>query len=159
MINKVTLIGNLGKDPEVRHLENGSAVASFSLATNENYKDKAGNWQTQTEWHNIVAWRALAERAERDLKRGSMVYIEGKLTNRKWQDKEGNDRYRSEVVAYSLRSLEKRERSDSNSLGSFPSAQDEPTSYIKTSTNNVSETSSAPVSKKAEDMPEDDLPF
>jgi single-strand DNA-binding protein len=159
MINKVTLIGNLGKDPEVRHLENGSAVASFSLATNENYKDKAGNWQTQTEWHNIVAWRALAERAERDLKRGSMVYIEGKLTNRKWQDKEGNDRYRSEVVAYSLRSLEKRERSDSDSLGSFPSAQDEPTSYTKTSTNNVSETSSAPVSKKAEDMPEDDLPF
>jgi len=161
MINKVTLIGNLGKDPEVRHLENGSAVASFSLATNENYKDKSGNWQNQTEWHNIVAWRALAERAERDLKKGSMVYIEGKLTNRKWQDKDGNDRYRSEVVAYSLRSLEKREKSENSSMGGFPSAQDEPAIYKSASTDSgsVGETSSAPVSKKVEDMPEDDLPF
>ena len=77
MINKVLLIGNLGRDPEIRRLESGAAVAKFSIATNENYKDKSGEWQTITEWHNIVAWRGLAERAERDLKKGGMVAIIG----------------------------------------------------------------------------------
>ena len=123
MINKVTLIGNLGKDPEVRRLENGSVVAKFSVATNENYRDKAGEWQTITEWHNVVAWRGLAERAERDLKKGGMVYVEGKLTTRKWQDKEGNDRYNTDIVALQLRSLERRQ--SSNELGGFPTAADE----------------------------------
>ena len=89
MINKVTLVGNLGKDPEIKHLEGGASVAKFSLATNENYRDKNGEWQTQTEWHDIVAWRQLAEKAARDLHKGSLVYIEGKITHRKWQDKEG----------------------------------------------------------------------
>jgi len=74
MVNKVLLIGNLGRDPEIRRLESGAAVAKFSVATNENYRDKNGEWQTITEWHNVVAWRGLAERAERDLKKGSMVY-------------------------------------------------------------------------------------
>ncbi|HPN71697.1 MAG TPA: single-stranded DNA-binding protein, partial [Saprospiraceae bacterium] len=73
MINKVTLIGNLGRDPEVRHLENGSSVARLAIATNENYRDKEGNWQTNTEWHNVIAWRALADTAEKQLKKGSMV--------------------------------------------------------------------------------------
>ena len=81
MVNRVILIGNLGKDPEVRRLENGAVVAKFSLATNENYRDKSGEWQQQTEWHDIVAWRALAERAESSLKKGSMVYVEGKLSH------------------------------------------------------------------------------
>lgn len=110
MVNKVILIGNLGRDPEVRHLEGGVAVATFSLATNENYKDKNGEWQTSTEWHDIVLWRGLAERAEKQLRRGMQVYIEGKLTHRKYQDKDGNDRYRTEVVADVLRILEKRDR-------------------------------------------------
>ena len=88
MINKVTLIGNLGRDPEIKHFEGGSSVAKFSLATNENYRDKNGEWKTETEWHDIVAWRHLAERAVKDLHKGSMVYIEGKLTHRKWQDKD-----------------------------------------------------------------------
>ena len=131
MVNKVILIGNLGRDPEVRHLEGGVAVATFSLATNENYRDKNGEWQTTTEWHDIVLWRGLAERAEKQLRRGMQVYIEGKLTHRKYQDKDGNDRYRTEVVADVLRILEKRDRpagmdagpSDSPQRMSSPSSQ------------------------------------
>jgi single-strand DNA-binding protein len=126
MINKVTLVGNLGKDPEVRHLENGSVVAKFAVATNENYRDKNNEWQTITEWHDVVAWRQLAERAERDLKKGGMVYVEGKLTHRKWQDKDGNDRYNTEIVANVVRSLERKESSNNLSSGnSFPSASDQ----------------------------------
>lgn len=109
MYNKIILIGNLGRDPEIRRLESGAVVANFSLATNENYRDKAGNWQTITEWHNVVAWRNLAERAERDLKTGSMVFVEGKLTTRKWQDKDGNDRYTTEVLAAVIRPLDKKD--------------------------------------------------
>ena len=152
MVNKVLLIGNLGRDPEIRRLESGAAVAKFSVATNENYKDKAGEWQTITEWHNVVAWRGLAERAERDLKKGGMVYVEGKLTTRKWQDKEGKDQYTTEVLALMLRSLERRESSGAVSGGNFPSANDEfPTS--KTAENTSSGTS------KPATVEEDDLPF
>ena len=82
-VNKVILIGNLGKDPEVRYLDSGVAVANFSLATTENYKNKEGERVSQTEWHNIVLWRGLAEVAEKWLKKGSSVYIEGKIRNRK----------------------------------------------------------------------------
>jgi single-strand DNA-binding protein len=120
MYNKVSLIGHLGKDPEVRRLESGAVVAKFSLATNENYKDKAGNWQTITEWHNIVCWRNLAERVERDLKTGSLAFVEGKLTTRKWQDKEGNDRYTTEIVAGLIRPLDKRESSDASLSEGIP---------------------------------------
>jgi len=109
MINKVTLIGNLGRDVEMRRLENGTAVAKFSIATNESYKDKNNEWQTQTEWHDVICWRALAERAETQLSKGKLVYIDGKLTHRKYQDKEGNDRYKTEVVANTFRLLERRE--------------------------------------------------
>ncbi len=111
MINKVILIGNLGKDPEVRTLESGASVARLTIATNESYKDKSGEWQNLTEWHNVICWRHLAERAERDLKKGGKVYIEGKLTTRKWTDKDNNDRYTTEVIANTFRSLEKREGS------------------------------------------------
>ena len=98
-VNKVMLIGNLGKDPEVRYIDNGVAVANFSLATTENYKNKEGERVSQTEWHNIVLWRGLAEVAEKYLKKGSSVYIEGKIKNRKWEDKEGNTRYNTEILA------------------------------------------------------------
>ena len=98
-VNKVILIGNLGKDPEVRHLESGAAVANFPIATSENYKDrKTGERVTQTEWHNVVLWRGLAEVAEKYLQKGAKVYIEGKLRTRSWQDQEGNTRYTTEVV-------------------------------------------------------------
>ena len=117
MVNKVILIGNLGKDPEIRHLEGNVAVGRFPLATNESYKDRKGEWQTKTEWHDIVVWRSLAERAERDLGKGSLVYVEGKLTHRKWQDREGNDRYTTEVVANSFRIIHKRDSSSEGGEG------------------------------------------
>jgi len=108
-VNKVILVGNLGKDPEVRHLENGRAVANFSLATSETYKNKAGERVTNTEWHNVVLWTPLAEIAERFLKKGGQVYIEGKMTTRSWDDQEGNKRYTTEVVGRELTLLGKPE--------------------------------------------------
>ena len=105
-VNKVILIGNLGKDPEVRHLENGAVVANFPLATSETYKDRnSGERKTQTDWHNIVMWRGLAEVAEKYLKKGNSVYVEGKLRTRSWEDKDGNTRYTTEVVADSMTML------------------------------------------------------
>jgi single-strand DNA-binding protein len=107
MINKVTLIGNLGRDPEVRHLESGAMVATFTIATNENYKDANGEWQKLTEWHNVAVWRDLADKAGKQLKKGMLVYVEGKLTHRQYKDKEGKDRNFTEVLASNFRTLEK----------------------------------------------------
>lgn len=115
-VNKVILVGHLGKDPEVRHLESGAAVANFSMATTESYKDKNGNRQDQTEWHNIVLWRGLAEVAEKYLKKGNLVYIEGKLKTRSWQDKEGATRYTTEIVGDNMTMLGS--KSDNSSASS-----------------------------------------
>ena len=104
-INKVILVGNLGKDPEVRHLEGGAVVAKFPLATSETYKTKDGQRVDQTEWHNIVMWRGLAESAEKYLHKGTLVYIEGKIRTRSWEDKEGHKRYATEVVADTMTML------------------------------------------------------
>jgi len=104
-VNKVILVGNLGKDPEVKYLDSGVAVANFSLATTENYKNKEGEKVSQTEWHNIVLWRGLAEVAEKYLKKGASVYIEGKIKTRKWEDKEGNTRYNTEILADNMTML------------------------------------------------------
>ena len=104
-VNKVILIGNLGKDPEVRYLDNGVAVANFSLATTENYKNKEGERVSQTEWHNIVLWRGLAEVAEKWLKKGSSVYVECKIRTRKWEDKDGNTRYSTEILGDNMTML------------------------------------------------------
>lgn len=109
MINKVTLIGNLGADPEVRHLESGVMVARFPVATNETYKDKDGNFQQVTEWHNVVAWRELAERAEKMLKKGMLVYVEGKISYRKYTAQDGQERFVTDIVANTFRLLERRE--------------------------------------------------
>ncbi|MFO7923445.1 MAG: single-stranded DNA-binding protein [Bacteroidales bacterium] len=108
MVNKVVLIGHAGQDPEVRHLDSGVAVANFNLATNENYKDKNGEKVTQTEWHRIVLWRGLAEVAEKYVKKGEMLYIEGRLRTRSWDDKDGNKRYTTEVFADSMKMLGKK---------------------------------------------------
>ena len=113
-INKVILVGNLGKDPEVRHLEGGASVANFTLATSETYKDKNGNRNEQTEWHSIVVWRGLADVAEKYLKKGMTIYIEGKLRTRSWDDKEGNKRYTTEIVGDSFTILSKKENSGSS---------------------------------------------
>jgi len=102
-VNKVILVGNLGKDPEVKYTPSGTAVAKFSLATNEGYKDKAGQWQERTEWHNIVAWQRLAEIVGEYVKKGSKVYIEGRLQTSSWDDKEtGQKKYKTEIVANDL---------------------------------------------------------
>lgn len=102
-VNKVILIGNLGKDPEVRHLENGAVVANFPVATSETYTDKStGQKVENTDWHDVVAWRGLAEVVEKYVRKGTKVYVEGKLKKRSWQDKEGNTRYTTEVIADEL---------------------------------------------------------
>ncbi len=108
-INKVILVGNLGKDPEVRRLDGGVVRVSFSLATTEYYKDKEGTRIEQTEWHNILMWRAIAESAERILKKGYTIYLEGKLQTRKWQDKEGQQRSTTEIVADTFQLIRKSE--------------------------------------------------
>ena len=155
MINKVTLIGNLGKDPEIRNLESGAKVANFSVATNENYKDKNGEWQTITEWHNVVAWRGLADSAERSLKKGGMVYIEGKITTRKWQDNNGNDRYSTDIVAQMLRSLDRKPSGESGGYNNSLTADDEKTFPKFESPALDTKSTSAP---KLE-VKDDDLPF
>ena len=105
-VNKVILVGNLGKDPEVRYMPNGNAVANITLATTESWKDKqSGEQQEKTEWHRIVMFRRLGEIAGEYLKKGSQVYIEGKLQTRKWQDNSGNDRYTTEIVASDMQML------------------------------------------------------
>jgi len=151
MINKVVLIGNLGQDPEVRHLESGAVVARFSLATNERYKDKSGETKTITEWHDVVLWRGLAELAERLLSKGKLVYVEGKLTHRKWQDKEGNARKTTEVVANNFQILEKR---DANALRGEQSGQVE-----KGSVDNPNVQVNPSQDTAAEPSLDDDLPF
>lgn len=108
MVNKCILIGNLGKDPETKRLESGAVVTKFSLATSESYKDKAGEWQTQTEWHNIILWRDMAEKAA-TLTKGQTVYLEGKITTRSWE-KDGVKQYTTEIVGSYFRKLgEKRD--------------------------------------------------
>ena len=117
-VNKVILIGNLGKDPEIKYTPTGTAVAKFSLATHENYKDKAGQWQERTEWHNIVAWQRLAEILGEYVRKGSKIYIEGRLQTSSWDDKEtGQKKYKTEIVAHDLVLLSGRGEGDSESGG------------------------------------------
>jgi single-strand DNA-binding protein len=114
-VNKVILVGRLGKDPETRYMTNGEAVTNVTLATSENWKDKNGEKQEKTEWHNLVFYRRLAEIAGEYLKKGSQIYVEGKLQTRKWQDKEGKDRYTTEIIVNEMQML----GSKSGGSGSF----------------------------------------
>ncbi len=107
-VNKVMLIGNLGKDPDVQHLEGNIAVAKFPLATTETFKDRSGKLVSQTEWHTVVLWRGLAELAQKYLHKSSLVYIEGRLRTRSWDDKDGNRKFATEVVGDNLIMLDKR---------------------------------------------------
>tara|TARA_B100001564_G_C20501027_1_gene606201 strand:- start:367 stop:807 length:441 start_codon:yes stop_codon:yes gene_type:complete len=143
-INKVILIGHLGRDPEMRYTQNEVAVCSFSLATSETYRDRnSGEKVTQTEWHNIILWRGLAETAGKYIRKGSQVYIEGKLRTRKWEDQNGATRYTTEVVADTMQMLDKRDSSSAPTT--TPSVTAQPTQ------------SATDVSKKATEP--DDLPF
>ena len=137
--NKVILIGNVGKDPEVRHLETGTAVSSFTLATTERYRNRAGELQDQTEWHNIVCWRNLAELSEKYIKKGAQIFVEGKIRTRSWQDQTGAKRYTTEIVADNIRLLDRK--------GAAPSAPAEPVAPVQGF--------SAPIMEDTSD----DLPF
>ena len=161
MVNRVILVGNLGKDPELRRLENGAAVAKFSIATNENYKDKSGEWQTQTEWHDVVVWRNLAERAESTLKKGMAIYLEGKLTHRSWKDQDENTRYTTEVVGNYFRIISRREPGQGGGSGSgyFPSANDEVSSSYTSSPSTAAPTQQKEVKEDFQQEADDDLPF
>ena len=116
-VNKAILIGNVGKDPEVRYLENNVAVARFSLATSESYKKSTGEVVKTTEWHNIVLWRELAQVAEKYVKKGSQLYIEGKIRNRTYNDKDGNKKYFTEIQGDNMTLLGKREVSEEQPQG------------------------------------------
>jgi single-strand DNA-binding protein len=144
-VNKVILVGRLGKDPEVRNLENGASVASFTLATSESYKDRTtGEKKEVTEWHNIVLWRTLAEISQKYLHKGDMVYIEGKLRTRSWE-KEGVTRYTTEVVADSMTMLSTKGAGGSSGGNSSPSV--------------ASASDSFKAGTAAADTSTDDLPF
>ena len=120
-VNKVILVGNLGRDPEMRKLEGGVTRVNFSLATTEYYKDKEGRRIEQTEWHNIVFWRSAAENAERLLKKGNTVYIEGKLQTRKWQDKDGVQRNITEIVGESFQLIKRQDPNAQQTDSTTPS--------------------------------------
>ena len=153
-VNKVILIGNLGKDPEVRHLESGVGVANFSIATSETYKDRnSGERVSQTEWHNVVLWRGLADIAEKYLKKGDKIYIEGKLRTRSWQDQQGNNRFTTEVIADNMTMLGKAsEKTSNDSMVSSTNQNNEATSSANNS-EKLSEDFSSPEDEN------DDLPF
>jgi single-strand DNA-binding protein len=147
-LNKVMLIGNVGKDPEVRHLDSGVSTASFTLATTERFKDRSGEMKEQTEWHNIVCWRSLADIVEKYIKKGSQLYIEGKIRTRSYNDKEGNTKYMTEIIADSLQMLGR--KGDSDNQSSYTPKQSPTPQSQKSTLNEVSSNN---------DEDEDDLPF
>ncbi len=157
MINKVTLVGRLGKDPEVRHFDNNSSVCNFTIATSESYTDKEGQRIEQTEWHNLAIWKkGLVDVAEKYLKKGHLVYVEGKLRTRSWDDQSGNKRYTTEVVVDLFKMLEKRDggNSSSNDYSSNESGNDSSSQEGEQSHSGNESSSPAP-----KDDITDDLPF
>jgi len=124
-VNKVILVGHVGRDPEVRYIDNNTPVASFSLATTEVYKNKNGEQVKTTEWHNIVLWRGLAQVAEKYVKKGRLLYIEGKIRTRSWDDKEGNKRYTTEIIGDNLQLLGRKD-DDTSRTPPPPSLNEEP---------------------------------
>jgi single-strand DNA-binding protein len=124
-LNKVMLIGHLGGDPEMKYTPGGQAVATFNVATNEVYKDKEGNQQERTEWHRIVAWARLAEVAAEYLKKGQQVYVEGRLQTRSWNDKDGNKRYTTEIVANTFQFLGRKGDGGGGSAPDIPPPSDD----------------------------------
>lgn len=144
MLNKVQLIGRLGQDPEVRTLNTGVKFSTFSLATSESYKDKSGQKVEKTEWHNIVVWKQLADIVERYLNKGDLVYVEGKIETKKFTDKEGNDRYMTQINGFNLTMLGSKSKPE--------------VAGASTSKPQTPPASQSPVQAPAQDE-EDDLPF
>ena len=160
-VNKVILVGRLGKDPETRYMTSGEAVTNATLATSENWKDKSGEKQEKTEWHNLVFYRRLAEIAGEYLKKGSLIYAEGKLQTRKWQTKEGQDRYTTEIVVNEMTML-----GSKSSGGSFEVVENERSEASGSRSSRPAAPSSgaapakaAPAAKSSFDNFDDDIPF
>jgi single-strand DNA-binding protein len=157
-VNKVILVGNLGKDPELRYTASGTAVANFSLATTEKYKDRDGNSQEKTEWHNIVVWRQLAEICGKYLTKGKQVYIEGKIQTRSYDDRDGNKRYITEIVVDQMQMLGR--AGEDNSGGSGGGYQRREQRQERPASNNRQQQS--PQQNQYEEPPfnpDDDIPF
>lgn len=155
-VNKVILVGNLGKDPELRYTASGTAVANFSLATTERYKDRDGNSQEKTEWHNIVAWRQLAEICGKYLGKGRQVYIEGKIQTRSYEDRDGNRRYITEIVADQMQMLGRPGDDNSGGGGGYQRREPRPERQERPASNNQ------PQQNQYEEPPfnpDDDIPF
>jgi single-strand DNA-binding protein len=157
-VNKVILVGNLGRDPEVRYMPNGEAVANFSIATTENWKDKSGAKQEKTEWHNIVMYRRLAEIAGEYLKKGRPVYIEGRLQTRKWE-KDGVTRYTTEIIADQMQMLGSGREGSAGFDGQADAPEDYNQAPARQSAAPASAPSAAPASSGGFDNFDDDIPF
>ena len=151
-INKVILIGNLGQDPEVRYMPNGGAVANITVATSESWKDQQGQQQERTEWHRCVLYRRLAEIAGEYLKKGRPVYVEGRLKTRKWQDKDGNDRYTTEIEATEMQMLSSRQSGGQSDQGEYQPPPSRPAG------GNASQQQRQPQRQAYDDLG-DDIPF
>jgi len=125
-LNKCMIIGNLGRDPEMRYTPSGQAVTQFTVAVNRNYRDSNNEWQEETEWFRVVVWREAAERAAERLRKGSKVYVEGRLQTRQWEDREGQKRYTTELVAQTVTPLDARPRDEEGADGSLPARPPRP---------------------------------
>ncbi|MDP2760112.1 MAG: single-stranded DNA-binding protein [Sideroxyarcus sp.] len=150
-VNKAILIGHLGKDPEVRYMPSGEAVANVTLATSETWKDKSGVKQEKTEWHNIVFFKRLAEIVGEYLKKGSLIYVEGRITTEKWTDKEGKDRYTTKIVANEMKML-----GSKSSGGSFEVVENQSPAPERSV---PAAKPAAPAAKSNFDSFDDDIPF
>jgi single-strand DNA-binding protein len=162
-VNKVILVGNVGKDPVVRYFDKGVAKATFPLATSETYTNQQGETITSTEWHNIVLWRSMAEVAEKSVKKGTQVYIVGKIKTRSYVDKDGNNKYITEILADMMMVLEKKQAPVGSSSAAAPNSS--PNSYERDSANSGGAVNEPPKTNYPfdEGIPpgknEDDLPF
>ena len=151
-VNKAILIGNLGKDPEVRYMPSGEAIANITLATTDTWKDKSGEKQERTEWHRVSFFGRQAEVVGEYLKKGSQIYVEGRIQTRKWQDKEGQDRYTTEIVADRMQML----GGKSSGGGSFEGGENRPAA---SSGGAAAPAKAAPAAKGSFDNFDDDIPF
>jgi single-strand DNA-binding protein len=152
VLNKVMLIGNLGRDPEVRYMPSGDAITTLNIATTDTWKDKSGEKQERTEWHRVVMFSKLAEIAGEYLKKGSQVYIEGRLQTRKWTDKSNIERYTTEIVADRMQML------GSRSSGTYDAAANQGGDYASGASNNATSAKPATSNTSFDDM-DDDIPF
>jgi len=164
MINKVILVGNVGQDPEVRYTgdaTNGAKVASLRLATSERYRDRNGNLQEHTEWHSVVAWRNTADVIEKYVKKGTQLYIEGRLRTRSWDDQNGNKRYTTEIIADTLQLLGRKSDNPASQGGGYghPPMQSPVQQPVQYPVQQPVQQPGVRPQPMVDDMPEDDLPF